>query len=86
MVIENNKYILHTSCKLWDKQAEVLNSINLFKLHHTTDPELYTDEELDLYAFYCTQSKNKYNLLVSKQYYEKTVSDIICNQLDLVFP
>jgi len=86
MVIENNKYILHTSCKLWDKHAEVLNSINMFKLQHTTDPELSTDEELDLYAFYCTQTKNKYNLLVSKQYYEKTVSDIICNELDFVFP
>ena len=84
MVIENNKYILHTKCKLWDKQAEVVNSLNLFKLHYINTPDVYTD--LDLYTFYCAQTKNKYNLLVSKRYYEKTASDAILNQLDLVFP
>ena len=83
MVIENNKYILHASCKLWDKYAEVVNSLNLFKMQYT---DMNVDD-IDVYAFYCTQqSKNKYNLLVSKRYYEKTATDTIFNEIDLVFP
>jgi hypothetical protein len=83
MVIENNKYILHVSCKLWDKYAEVVNSLNLFKIQYN-DTNV---DDIDVYAFYCTQpSKNKYNLLVSKRYYEKTATDTILNEIDLAFP
>jgi hypothetical protein len=93
MVIENNKYILNATCKLWDKHAEVINSLNSFKKQYSSmdtdldlDVDLDLDLDLDVYAFYCTQSKNKYNLLVSKRFFEKTASDTILNELNLVFP
>ena len=79
LVVETNKYILHTRCKLWDKQAEVLNSLNLFKMQYIPDIDI------DPYTLYCSQTKNIYNLLVSKQFYEKTIADIIFNDIELVF-
>ena len=80
-VIENNKYILHTSCKLWDKYNEVVNSIKLCKTHYTQTMEAIEEP----YAFYSSQCKNKYNLLVSKRYFEKVAADNSANELDLVF-
>ena len=86
MVIENNKYILNATCKLWDKHAEVVNSLNLFKKQYSSINDTDLDVDLDVYAFYCAQSKNKYNLLVSKRFFEKTAADIILSELDLAFP
>ena len=81
VVIENNKYILHTRCKLWNKYEEVVNAINQFKFNNVEE-DIYNP-----YLFYCQKNKNKYNLLASKQYFEKNVTDIILNELELLgFP
>jgi hypothetical protein len=93
-VLENNKYILHTSCKLWDKYNEVANALVQFKLYlhnSTTQTNIAsniasnTDDPYVYYSLHCKIS-NKYNLLVSKRYFERIVSDIIVKELDLVFP
>jgi len=83
VVIENNKYILHARCKLWNKYEEVVNALNQFKLKFdNVEEDIY-----DPYLFYCQKNKNKYNLLASKQYFEKNVTDIILNELELLgFP
>ena len=82
VVIENNKYILHTRCKLWNKYEEVVNALNQFRLKYNEEEDIY-----DSYLFYCQKNKNKYNLLASKQYFEKNVTDIILNELELLgFP
>jgi len=82
IVIENSKYILHTRCKLWNKYEEVVNALNEFRLKYNEEEDMY-----DSYLFYCQKTKNKYNLLASKQYFEKNVTDIILNELELLgFP
>jgi hypothetical protein len=68
-VIESNKYVLNVKCKLWNKRAEVINAVNLFK-EKNVDAEIYT--------FYCAQNKTSLN--VSKRYFDKNVT---CLQTDL---
>ena len=95
VVIENNKYILHKSCKLWNKHEEVLHALHLFKSHCQHEENIHndtiTDENLDSiiyepYLFYSLQPKNKFNMLVSKRHFEQIISNFILNELDLVFP
>lgn len=72
VAIQNNKYILNVKSKLWDKYIEISNALTLFKIDDYK--ELY-----DAYHFYALQNKSKYNLLVSKRYFEKIAKEIIEN-------
>jgi hypothetical protein len=74
VAIQNNKYILNVKCKIWDKHTEVENALKLFKLEDSN--VLY-----DAYHFYSQQSKNKYNLLVSKQYFEKVAKEMVSKEM-----
>ena len=71
VAIENDKYLMHVSCSLWDKQGDVLTALQECAAAHTTSYKAY--------EFYCQQQrlKNKNNaagphhLIVSKKYFEK---------------
>lgn len=87
IVIENNKFILNVTSSLWDKRNEVINSFNLFKKDVNIDVSVSSDDntavaastsyDITPYEFYCSQNKNKnkYNLLVSKEFFEKIILD-----------
>ena len=92
IIIENNKFILNVKSILWDKRKEVIDSFTLFKKDgndivnvdvngdNDTSHKNSMSYETDPYEYYCDQKKNKYNLLVSKDFYEKIVLDL---ELDL---
>jgi hypothetical protein len=92
VIIENNKFILNVKSSLWDKRKEVIESFRLFKkeshaifilnaeLNDTIATKTSMSYDTDPYQHYCAQKKNKYNLLVSKEFYEKIVLDL---ELDL---
>ena len=92
IIIENNKFILNVKTRLWDKRKEVIDSFTLFKKDgndivnvdvngdNDTSHKNSMSYETDPYEYYCDQKKNKYNLLVSKDFYEKIVLDL---ELDL---
>jgi len=71
--IEDEKYILHTRCKLWNKKQDIINSLKKYKLS-SPSVEIYTEEVPinELYQFYCG-SKNKF--IVSKRYFEKFIKE-----------
>lgn len=80
VVIENDKYLMHASCKLWDKRGDVLASMHeyLVAIGPTIQPTSYK-----AYEFYCQQQrlKLKSNLNgpthpnVSKKYFEKVYNE-----------
>jgi len=71
--IEDEKYILHTRCKLWNKKQDIINSLKKYKLS-SPSVEIYTEEVPinELYQFYCG-SKNRF--IVSKRYFEKFIKE-----------
>lgn len=71
--IEDDKYILHIKCKLWNKKNEIIESIKKYRLS-VPDLGVQSDEIPidDLYQFY-SGSKNRF--IVSKRYFEKFIKD-----------
>jgi len=71
--IEDDKYILHTRCKLWNKKQDILKSLQKYK-NNSTSTEIHTDEIPinDLYQFYCG---SKHRFTVSKRYFEKFIKE-----------
>jgi hypothetical protein len=63
----DNKYILNVKCKLWDKQKQIVILIDSFK----QCPPTYIISIDELYTNYT--NKNKSQLIVSKQYFEKYI-------------
>ena len=94
IIIENNKFILNVKSILWDKRKEVIDSFTLFKkdgndivnvdVNNNNDMSHKNSMsyETDPYEYYCDQKKNKYNLRVSKDFFEKVVLDL---ELELNF-
>ena len=75
VVITDNKYMFNLKSKLWNKRAEVLTSLEQFKLDCKKNELLTAVSIYDTYKFYSDNStRNKYNLLVSKHYFEKCVN------------
>jgi hypothetical protein len=75
VVIENDKYLMHTSCSLWNKRGDVLAAMHDYVASTTAQPTPYK-----AYEFYCQQQrlkhKNNSNVLnVSKKYFEKVYSE-----------
>jgi len=69
--IDEDKYLLNTKCKLWNKKEDIINSLKKYKLNnHST--ELYCENIsiTDMYQIYCGH-KNKF--IVSKRYFEKFI-------------
>ena len=73
--IEDDKYLLHTRCKLWNKKQDILKSLQKYKASSkNANVEIYTEEIPinELYQFYCI-GKNKFT--VSKRYFEKFIKE-----------
>ena len=79
VVIENDKYLMHVSCSLWDKRGDVLAAMQEHSAMTTTQPAPYK-----AYEFYCQQRRLKYktnaptgqhHLIVSKKYFEKIYNE-----------
>ena len=77
VVIENDKYLMHVSCTLWNKRGDVLASIQEY-VSATTQPA--SKSVYKAYEYYCQQQRMKYkvatnahthHLIVNKKYFEK---------------
>ena len=85
IVIEDNKYILHVKCKLWNKRVEVVNAMKLFQAYQQLNAiNTNTNAIYEVYDFYC--SLHKQNRLVSKRYFEKIAIGIIMDDIDIKMP
>ena len=71
--IDEDKYLLNTKCKLWNKKDDIINSLKKYKLISPLT-EMYTDEIpiTEMYQNYCG-NKNKFT--VSKRYFEKFIKE-----------
>ena len=80
IIIEESKYILGISCKLWNKQLDVINAIETFKLNLKTSNIQSKVFTLDnIYEFYSKPTKKK---IVSKRYFEKYAIEIMGENID----
>jgi hypothetical protein len=78
VVIENDKYLMHVSCALWDKRGEVLTAMqeHVAEAHTATAVSVYK-----AYECYCHKQRaknhasNAHHLIVSKKYFEKICSE-----------
>jgi hypothetical protein len=77
--IKNNKYILNVKCKLWNKYEEIINSFKNYLVEKNNNEIIIEDISIlhEAYEYYCLNNKNKYNILASKNYFEKTVLNIM---------
>jgi hypothetical protein len=75
IIIEDNKYVMHIKCNLWNKRVEIVNSLALFKLKCNSENEPFTKSLYQAYEYYSLM--NKHPCLASKRYFEKTATDII---------
>ena len=75
IIIEDNKYLMHIKCSLWNKRVEILNSLALFKLKCSQDNNESFKSLYEAYEFYATN--NKHQCMASKKDFEKIASDII---------
>jgi hypothetical protein len=70
--IIDNKYIINLSCSLWDKIADINNSLNYIKEEIKKDYTLQLlsfDEAYNLYYKYCVT--HSYKFIISKRFFEK---------------
>jgi len=77
VVIENDKYLMHVSCTMWNKRDDVLAAIQ--ECATSMQPTSYK-----AYEFYCQQQRLKcknsagtgsHHLIVSKKYFEKIYNE-----------
>jgi len=77
--IEDEKYINQMSCKMWDKNSDIINTIEKYK---TSKKDCqYPDNINNLCTYYYTSLKNK-SLIASKRYVEKFIVDYIGEHID----
>ena len=73
--IEDDKYLVHTRCNMWDKKQDIIQSLKKYKNVHP-DHEILSDvDEIpinELYQFYC-KGKNKF--ITSKRYFERFIKE-----------
>ena len=61
IVIEDEKYILNINCKLWDKQVDILDSLNQFKMDCISNNDINSKSLYEAYTFYSKlRSKNDF--------------------------
>ena len=73
VTIEDNKYILHIHCKLWNKDGDIIDILEKYKTYWLSKPKITTSSIYDIYTYYCKYSINK-TCIVSKTYFERFVS------------
>lgn len=81
--IENDKYILHISNTQWDKRSDVVNYLELYKLH-TIDTNCVSTL-CSAYEYYINKCNNSPNVIykVSKRYFEKISIEELGDSLDV---
>ena len=84
VIIEDDKYILHMKCTLWDKRNDILNALDMFKYECNAKQQVVPSSVYDAYEFYSVKQNkiNKKNPLqqqciASKRYFEKVAFEII---------
>jgi hypothetical protein len=81
IVIEEDKYILHIKCNLWEKKNEILNSLEMFKYECNGKQQTIPSSLYEAYEFYSVKtnkSNNKKNqCIASKRYFEKVALEVI---------
>ena len=82
IAIEDDKYILHIKCNLWDKRTEIINSLELFKLKCNGFDDNVTKSLYEAYEFYSSDNKEKNKNVSSKRYFEKIALEIINKHID----
>lgn len=75
-IIEDGKNICGVACKLWNKQLDVINAVETYRLEKKEIEAITMD---NIYEFYIKSGKKK---MVSKKYFEKIGSEILLNDLD----
>ena len=80
VIIEDNKYLNHIKCSLWNKRLEIVNSLYMFKVKCGNNENNFTKSLYEAYEFY--SSNNKHHCLSSKRYFEKVATDIISGHID----
>jgi hypothetical protein len=76
--IVDKKYILNVSCKLWNKNSEIMNTLTNFKevlrVKRKTKSSVITFD--NIYSFYIRQ-KSQNKLHISKRYFEKYMDEYL---------
>jgi hypothetical protein len=75
IIIKDQKTIMNIKCNLWNKFTEIKQMYVLFKEKFKHNGFLP-----DIYSFYCLHHKNKSGLIISKEYFEKTIEQIILHE------
>ena len=76
VLIEDNKYLINISCNLWNKHENIKTFIN-----EISENENYNKDEFSFDTLYNLYVKKKYNMIVSKRYFEKFISIEYVNYL-----
>ena len=84
VIIEDDKYILHMKCTLWDKRNDILNALDMFKYECNAKQQVVPSSVYEAYEFYSVKQNkiNKKNpvqqqCIASKRYFEKVAFEII---------
>ena len=81
VVIENDKYLMHVGCSMWDKRGEVLSAMQSYVEESQLSGLAAATSVYKAYEFYCqqqrvkNQTQNVHNLIVNKKYFEKICSE-----------
>ena len=70
--IENNKYIHKIKSSLWNKKQDINDALDSFRNEHAVATNISFYE---MYEFYCKTRRNNTSSIVSKQYFEKYLSE-----------
>ncbi len=77
ITVEKEKFLLNTSCNLWDKQGDMLEAFQ-HKFNKPIEKDITIYES---YVMYCKYANNNGKLMtVSKKYYYKYIGKVIPNQ------
>ena len=79
-IIDGDKYILHMSCILWDKNKIIKNFLENLRSFYLNKKEKYGISLNSIYINYCKYSK-KDLCTASKIYFEKTTREFIGNNM-----
>lgn len=84
--VVDNKYILGISCSMWDKNADIYNSLNSLKEHYNAKSLFVENHTLiafdEAYDFYFQKNKPVSKYIVSKRYFEKYLYSTMSNYIE----
>ena len=75
--ITDNRYVHNIKCTVWDKYADVINSLELFKLKCS---EL-NEKSASLYDAYIDYVNTKHAFFVSKSYFDRVSIEVLGNYI-----